>query len=121
MGDSKEKEPVSFETGSFSRGTRTRTQNKGFGDPRVTITPYPYVARRLLYSITFSGGCQAEFEIFCKNPLPFIYLPGSRQNDEANARPSAAGRPSLMLLEIEQQLHGKNLQQAHRQLCPHRP
>ena len=43
------KEPVSFETGSSGRGTRTRTQNKGFGDPRVTITPYPYVVTRLLY------------------------------------------------------------------------
>ena len=25
----------------FGRGRRTRTLNKGFGDPRVTITPYP--------------------------------------------------------------------------------
>ena len=40
-----EKEPVSFETGSFGRGRRTRTLNKGFGDPRVTITPCPYVLR----------------------------------------------------------------------------
>ena len=32
-------------TDLLSRGTRTRTQNKGFGDPRVTITPYPYALR----------------------------------------------------------------------------
>ena len=37
------KEPFLFRKSSIGRGTRTRTQNKGFGDPRVTITPYPYV------------------------------------------------------------------------------
>ncbi len=26
---------------TIGRGRRTRTLNKGFGDPRVTITPYP--------------------------------------------------------------------------------
>ena len=34
------KEPVSFETGSSGRGTRTRTQNKGFGDPRLYTMLY---------------------------------------------------------------------------------
>ena len=34
------------ETVSFiSRGSKIRTHNKGFGDPRVTITPCPYVLR----------------------------------------------------------------------------
>ena len=37
-----EREPASCETGSPGRGRRTRTLNKGFGDPRVTITPCPY-------------------------------------------------------------------------------
>ena len=31
-----------LKTLSFSRGRRTRTLNKGFGDPRVTITPLPF-------------------------------------------------------------------------------
>ena len=30
-----------FRNRPFGRGRRTRTLNKGFGDPRVTITPYP--------------------------------------------------------------------------------
>ena len=42
------KEPVSYETGSSGRGTRIRTQNKGFGDPRVTITPCPYGTRDII-------------------------------------------------------------------------
>ena len=46
---------------AYGRGTRTRTQNKGFGDPRVTITPYPYVATRLFNHITNSMYCQAYF------------------------------------------------------------
>lgn len=37
--------------GSFGRGRRTRTLNKGFGDPRVTITPCPY-EHALLYRDT---------------------------------------------------------------------
>ena len=40
-----QKEPVSFETGSSGRGTRTRTQNKGFGDPCRGFTP---LRKRLL-------------------------------------------------------------------------
>ena len=35
------KKSVAFATDLFGRGRRTRTLNKGFGDPRVTITPYP--------------------------------------------------------------------------------
>ena len=55
MFNSKRKNAESLDS-AFSltgRGTRTRTQNKGFGDPRVTITPCPYVRvaheRILLY------------------------------------------------------------------------
>ena len=33
----------------FVRGRRIRTLNKGFGDPRVTITPCPYQQRVKLY------------------------------------------------------------------------
>ena len=35
------KKSAAFATDLFGRGRRTRTLNKGFGDPRVTITPYP--------------------------------------------------------------------------------
>ena len=36
---------------SHGRGRRTRTLNKGFGDPRVTITPCPYVlSNRIHYT-----------------------------------------------------------------------
>ena len=31
-----------FKALSAGRARRTRTLNKGFGDPRVTITPLPY-------------------------------------------------------------------------------
>ena len=60
----KKKEPISFETGSSGRGTRTRTQNKGFGDPRVTITPYPYVVGRLVYNTMTRVVCQVEISLF---------------------------------------------------------
>ena len=56
-----EKEPVSFETGSSGRGTRTRTQNKGFGDPRVTITPYPYALRATFDIIAARQGIVKHF------------------------------------------------------------
>ena len=35
----------------FGRGRRTRTLNKGFGDPRVTITPCPYAEQDILYRL----------------------------------------------------------------------
>ena len=35
------KKSAAFATDLLGRGRRTRTLNKGFGDPRVTITPYP--------------------------------------------------------------------------------
>ena len=37
------------------RGSKIRTHNKGFGDPRVTITPCPYIlATESLYTISAS-------------------------------------------------------------------
>ena len=53
MGDSKRKNADSLDS-AFSltgRGRRIRTLNKGFGDPRVTITPCPY-EHALLYRDT---------------------------------------------------------------------
>ena len=41
-----EKEPFLFRKSSHGRGRRTRTLNKGFGDPRVTITPCPFAVQR---------------------------------------------------------------------------
>ena len=42
----KNKDPdiVSISESLGGRGRRTRTLNKGFGDPRVTITPCPYIS-----------------------------------------------------------------------------
>ena len=33
----------------YGRGSKIRTHNKGFGDPRVTITPCPYVLSNRVY------------------------------------------------------------------------
>ena len=44
-----------------SRGRRIRTLNKGFGDPRVTITPFPYnLCNRDEYKRKW-GSCQDIF------------------------------------------------------------
>ncbi len=46
-------------TKTFSgRGRRTRTLNKGFGDPRVTITPCPYVLANEYYYNPLWEKCQ---------------------------------------------------------------
>ena len=68
MGDSKRKNAESLDS-AFSltgRGSKIRTHNKGFGDPRVTITPCPYdLATESLYTI--SGKMSIPFRH--KNPL----------------------------------------------------
>ena len=46
----------------FSRGRRIRTLNKGFGDPRVTITPFPFGEQ--WYLITREIICQPSFREF---------------------------------------------------------
>ena len=43
---------------SFGRGRRIRTLNKGFGDPRVTITPCPYVLANVCYYTLRIWDCQ---------------------------------------------------------------
>ena len=35
--------PNGYKASIIGRGRRTRTLNKGFGDPRVTITPCPCI------------------------------------------------------------------------------
>ena len=50
---------ISNKTKTFSgRGRRTRTLNKGFGDPRVTITPCPYVLANEYYYNPLWEKCQ---------------------------------------------------------------
>ena len=44
-----------FQGFSIGRGRRTRTLNKGFGDPRVTITPCPYVQPSLRTNAIIHG------------------------------------------------------------------
>ena len=44
------------------RGRRIRTLNKGFGDPRVTITPCPCVCNKMDYT-GVQNVCQAVFTL----------------------------------------------------------
>ena len=71
MGDSKRKNADSLES-TFSwtgRGRRTRTLNKGFGDPRVTITPCPYVLSNRVYYTGILRLCQYPSLISLQNAL----------------------------------------------------
>ena len=43
------------------RGSKIRTHNKGFGDPRVTITPCPYILSNKHYYTGFRFTCQYPF------------------------------------------------------------
>ena len=52
---------------SFGRGRRIRTLNKGFGDPRVTITPCPYCIRNSGIIWKFLPFCQGLFFPFFKS------------------------------------------------------
>ena len=52
------KAPFPLRKSARGRGSKIRTHNKGFGDPRVTITPCPYVLSNVYYYIPFSSGCQ---------------------------------------------------------------
>ena len=60
MADGMRKAPFPLRKSAHGRGRRTRTLNKGFGDPRVTITPCPYV---LSNRIHYTGNPQ-----FCQYP-----------------------------------------------------
>ena len=60
MPDGIRKAPFPLRKSAHGRGRRTRTLNKGFGDPRVTITPCPYV---LSNGIHYTGNPQ-----FCQYP-----------------------------------------------------
>ena len=48
----------------FSRGRRTRTLNKGFGDPRVTITPCPYESATSLIIVRQPISVKSQFLFF---------------------------------------------------------
>ena len=53
------------------RGSKIRTHNKGFGDPRVTITPCPYILSNKHYYTGFRVTCQYPF---LQNLFPDAYI-----------------------------------------------
>ena len=79
---------------SHGRGRRTRTLNKGFGDPRVTITPCPYV---LSNRIHYTGNPQ-----FCQYPSfhssTFVCVAGARLRE--GLRCACRGSPNLTCAHV---------------------
>ena len=67
----------------YGRGRRIRTLNKGFGDPRVTITPFPYCSRNMDYYRAFAAVCQP---FFCEKWADFVRHGKSGQSDSIQSK-----------------------------------
>ena len=104
----RQKQRPAESTGRFlSRGRRTRTLNKGFGDPRVTITPCPYVHQNKNIIQVFPAVVNTKF---CEKPrslfegkftescLTLSGMPASIGLDEA-----LRGRDVLPVIRLEEQ------------------
>ncbi len=78
-----------------SRGRRIRTLNKGFGDPRVTITPFPCVSHTRVIIPERAGNVnrkKRDFRNFCAKPAAILRLLDGSQRCDGTAEKRNARR-----------------------------